>query len=349
MKKVFQGKKILITGHTGFKGSWLSLILKLLGNNVYGLSDNKINSGFYKIIKNKDVFTKEYQGDIRDPKYINKIIGLGNFEIVFHLAAQGLVSVAAKNPENTLTSNILGTFNILNSCNNNKRIKTLIVSTTDKVYAEHNSKNSELFKLGGKEFYSASKASTEHIITAFINTHKRDTLNIGVVRAGNVLGGGDYGKDRLLTDVINSLKRGENIKLRNPQSLRPWQYILDSLMGYLLVAQYCQKQKKDEIFNLNRKLNNQYDVGYLVDTFVKEWSPTRKIKIIHENSSKFYESDVLRIDSTKARKLLNWVPSYNLIQICKNTVLYEKSNNKYDFAVNHISEYLDKYIKKILS
>jgi len=335
----YSAKKILITGHTGFKGAWLSLILKIFGNEIYGLSDNKRKSGIYKVISSKGIFKKEFIGDIRDEKFINKSIKKLKIHSVFHFAAQGLVSEANSNPRNTIETNIIGTYNLLKTCNDNKNIQLLVIATTDKVYENHNYENTEEAKLGGKEFYSASKASSEHIIQAFINTKKRDTLFIGIVRAGNVLGGGDYAKDRILTDIISSLKKGKDIILRNPKSIRPWQYILDSINGYLMVGQYCVENKVDSIFNLNSNENNKNTVLSLATECRNNWGGHIKSEIKIDNSKSFYESNVLTINSEKANKNLKWSARYDLEDICINTIKYEQSRDKYKYLVAHIKHF----------
>ena len=342
MKEFYNKKVILITGHTGFKGSWLALTLSIFGNEVYGLSDNIRKSGIYKVIRKHNIFKKEFIGDIVNENFVNSSLRNLKIDVVFHLAAQGLVSEASANPKKTLSTNILGTYNILNICNKNKSIKLMVIATTDKVYQNHNNKNTEESKLGGKEFYSASKAGSEHVIEAFINTKKRASLNIGVVRAGNVLGGGDYAKDRVLTDIVYSLKQQKNIHLRNPESIRPWQYILDSINGYLMVGYYCALNKTDEIFNLNSKINNKNNVRNLTEIFIKHWGHSN-VKIIYRKNKNFYESAVLTINSNKANNLLGWYPKFDLDQICNYTVGYETSKNKYKYSINHINEFFYNY------
>ena len=261
----WKNRKVLITGHTGFKGSWLACYLNYLGSEVYGLSDSEIISENYERIDKKKIFQSEYILNISDNS--NKLTKVFNqdFDFVFHLAAQGVVSTAKIKPLETLVTNIIGTFNVMNLVNENEKINGLVISTTDKVYSDTANSNLEESSLGGKEFYSASKASTEHIISAFINTISRKDLNIGVVRSGNVLGGGDGGKDRIVTDIINSLKNNEDIYLRNPGSIRPWQYILDSLNGYLMTGEYCVKNNQNEIFNLGSSENNEKKVMDLTE------------------------------------------------------------------------------------
>lgn len=343
LKDFYRKKKILITGHSGFKGSWLASTLYCLEAEINGLSDMSVESGIYKVLKQNKIFKNEYIIDITNEDFVKNILLNNNYDIVFHFAAQGLVSKASEDPKNTILTNVLGTYNVLNATNLNKNIKNLIIATTDKVYDEHNAQNTEVFKLGGKEFYSASKASSEHIISAFINTTKRSDLSIGVVRAGNVLGGGDYGKDRILTDVINSINSNQNILLRNPNSIRPWQYVLDSIFGYLLVCKYCIEHNKCDIFNLNSTVNNKVSVREFVNKLIEIWNVSHEIEIQLNQKNTFYESDILTIDSTKAKNILGWQPNKEISEICENIVAYENSKNKFNWTLNHINEFIDNY------
>jgi CDP-glucose 4,6-dehydratase len=336
----WSNKKVLVTGHTGFKGSWLSQFLKYQEAKVCGLSNYDVISDNYHSM-DKNIFTEEFELDIvSDIKDVESLFLKNEFEVVFHLAAQGIVSTAKANPLGTINSNIVGTFNVLNSINQASNPSTLVISTTDKVYLNTSINNIESDHLGGKEFYSASKAATEHIISAFTNSEKKQDLNVGVIRSGNVLGGGDGGKDRIQTDVIKSLKNGEDIVLRNPKSVRPWQFILDSISGYVLTAQYCNENRKNEIFNLNSKPNNDYTVENLVKAFICSWT-SKKINIIHKNSD-MYESDILTIDSSKANKLLNWKAIEDINSIASKTVKWEKENMKgNNISFLQIEEYLN--------
>ena len=340
-KKFWENKKVLVTGHTGFKGSWLSCLLKYLNCEVTGLSDNKILSDNYKTLNTSEIFSCEKTLDIyRDIDEVKKVMN-SEFDIVFHLAAQGIVSTASKYPLETIKTNVIGTYNILEAANNNEKINTVIVSTTDKVYLHTSKDNIETDQLGGKEFYSASKASAEHVIAAFVNTRKRKNLNIGVVRSGNVLGGGDGAEDRIVTDVISSLKNNADIYLRNPNSIRPWQFIMDSLLGYLLAAQYCNLTNVDEIFNLNSKLNNDRTVKDLAVLIKNKWNSTStQIKTAQSN---FYETEVLKIDSDKANEVLNWSAKEDLDSIASYIVNWEKEILNSD---NKTFEQIDLYFKK---
>ena len=234
------------------------------------------------------------------------------------------------------------TGNILNFVNKIQTVRTLIIATTDKVYLDTDADNTEEARLGGKEFYSASKASSEHIIDAFSNTLKRNNLNIGVIRSGNVLGGGDGAKDRIVTDLVNCLKFNKKIYLRNPNSIRPWQYILDSLNGYLLTAQYCTKNKQNEVFNLNSEINNSYTVLDLTKEIQKSWKSEVSSEIIIQEGE-FYETDVLRINSQKANKLLNWSAIYSVSEIASSIVeWYKLSENEKNASLKLIKDYYNK-------
>ena len=333
----WKNRKVLITGHTGFKGSWLACYLNYLGSEVYGLSDSEIISENYERIDKKKTFQSEYNLNISDNN--NELTKVFNqdFDFVFHLAAQGVVSTAKIKPLETLVTNIIGTFNVMNLVNENEKINGLVISTTDKVYSDTANSNLEESSLGGKEFYSASKASTEHIISAFINTISRKDLNIGVVRSGNVLGGGDGGKDRIVTDIINSLKKNEDIYLRNPGSIRPWQYILDSLNGYLMTGEYCVKNNQNEIFNLGSSENNEKKVMDLTENILKNWNSDKNIEIKQKQNS-FYESEFLRIDSKKANNILGWQPLFDLEMISTAIVDWYKSDND-EITIDQIDEF----------
>ena len=333
----WKNRKVLITGHTGFKGSWLAFYLNYLGSEVYGLSDSEIISENYERIDKKKTFQSEYNLNISDNN--NELTKVFNqdFDFVYHLAAQGVVSTAKIKPLDTLVTNIIGTFNVMNLVNENEKINGLVISTTDKVYSDTANSNLEESSLGGKEFYSASKASTEHIISAFINTISRKDLNIGVVRSGNVLGGGDGGKDRIVTDIINSLKNNEDIYLRNPGSIRPWQYILDSLNGYLMTGEYCVKNNQNEIFNLGSSENNEKKVMDLTENILKNWNSDKNIEIKQKQNS-FYESEFLRIDSKKANNILGWQPLFDLEMISTAIVDWYKSDNE-EITIDQIDEF----------
>lgn len=323
-KKFWENKNILVTGQTGFKGSWLSCILKSFNCKLWGLSDGIIKSDNYRLLGDTKVFEDEFTLDISQPSSELNAILKQRFDFVFHLAAQGLVSVAQQQPRHTINSNIIGTYNILDAINKLSDTPCIIISTTDKVYANPSHDNVEESPLGGDEFYSATKAASEHIIRAFINSQKRTTLNIGIVRSGNVLGGGDGARDRIVTDVMNSLKNNEEIVLRNPNAVRPWQYIMDSLHGYILTAQYCFENKTEETFNLNSEKNNRFTVRDVTKSLVQHWEKNHSNNII-EIPSELNETAVLTINSRKANNLLGWSAIHDVNSITKNIINWEKA------------------------
>jgi CDP-glucose 4,6-dehydratase len=340
MNDSWKDKKVLITGHTGFKGSWLSLILNNFGAKVYGLSLSQ-NNGTYDLLELNKIMESEFFIDISDKKenietYVNKV----NPEIIFHFAAQSLVPYAFENPFETIKTNLLGTFNILDISNNNKDISTVVIATTDKVYLNSEEWNKENSLIGGKEFYSISKVFTEISIENFINLYKRENLNISVVRSGNVIGGGERGERRLLTDLYNSVVNNEPLNIRRKDSIRPWQDILDSLSGYIKVAEYSQKMQKSEVFNLNSRNNNGFTVGQLIELYLEFWD--KKIKINYLEESNLTESAELRLDSSKAEKVLGWKPKISLHESLNRIVKWEKTNLD-EKALNLSKEYINDY------
>ena len=337
-------KNILITGHSGFKGTWLSLILKKLNSRVSGLSKENIYSDIYKSVSNQKIFEEEYFVDISnsDSNELKEIFKKNKYDIIFHLAAQALVPKALNSPLETFKTNVFGTYNILKYCSEFKTSKSIIVSTTDKVYRDSNILNTEDSPLGGYEFYSSSKVSQEMIIESFKKID--EGLIISTVRSGNVLGPGDGGEGRIITDLISSLKNNKNIVLRQPNSIRPWQDILDSLAGYILVAERNSKTKESDIFNLNSALNNEITVIEITKKLIKEWKSD--IEILAENDSEFYESNELRLDSSKAEKLLNWESIHTIDEILEKIVLWEKTGDK-SLKETLSSDQINNFIKNL--
>jgi CDP-glucose 4,6-dehydratase len=337
-------KNILITGHSGFKGSWLSLILSQLGSKVTGISKENTSSDLYNSISNKKIYEEEYFIDISnsESEVLKRVFKENKFDIIFHLAAQALVPKAVKEPLETFKVNVFGTYNILKYSLEYETSKSVVVSTTDKVYRDSSNFNTETSPLGGYEFYSSSKVSQEMIIESFKKLNEE--FNISTVRSGNVLGPGDGGEGRIMTDLIKSLKSNENIILRQPNSIRPWQYILDSLSGYILVAEDNYKKKSSNIFNLNSSLNNEITVLEITQKLIKIWNS--KIKIVTEKSKEFYESDQLRLDSSKAENLLNWESSFSIDEILENIVEWEMLKDK-NLKEKYIMTQIKEYIKNL--
>lgn len=332
----WNNKKVLITGHTGFKGSWLSAIMKQLNAEVYGLS-NIPRKGIYEAISKERVFKEEFFSDINN---INEALRhkLNSIEIdyIFHFAAQSLVGYAYSNPKETLMTNIIGTYNVLDLFNQMDSAQLISVATTDKVYKNPGEINKEDAELGSSEFYSFSKVSVEKLIELFIENQLKKDKFISVVRAGNVIGGGDASRDRLVPDVLRAIDNKEVLKIRNPESIRPWQHILDSLYGYILAFQYSCKKEENTVFNLNSEVNNRFTAMNIIREIEKVWG----VELILDIASTYKEVEQLLIDSGKAKKELNWEANLSISESINLIYQWETSINKFEETQKQISNYL---------
>ena len=339
-KDFWLNKRVLITGHTGFKGSWLLVWLNMLGADVYGLSLSTLNGkSLFAEISNEKVLSKDYFIDIRDIEKLKRTIKEINPDIVFHLAAQPLVRESYKNPLETWSTNLLGSLNLLESLTIMKNNCAVIIVTTDKVYKnmewEYGYREND--QLGGYDPYSASKAATEIAISSWRDSFcsfekKGSNLAIASARSGNVIGGGDWAKDRIFPDVIRSLENDEKIFIRNPKSTRPWQHVLDPLAGYIVLAEklYQSKSQPDKdskniftsAFNFGPDISSNKTVEFLVNEILKYWPGA--IKKNKDVINKFHEAEKLYLQIDKAFNILNWEPIWNLEFSVKRTVEWYK-------------------------
>ena len=317
LKKFWKNKRVFLTGHTGFKGAWFSILLKLLGAKVAGYSLKSCQQpNFFDLVNLKGFIDESTIGDIRDYQKLKSKIKKFSPNIVVHMAAQSLVRYSYEHPKYTYDVNTLGTVNILNILNELSFIKTCLIITTDKVYLNENKKSffKECDRLGGLDPYSSSKASAELVVSSYIHSFlKKKKIFVATARAGNVIGGGDFSKDRIIPDYFRSFKN-KKIYLRSPNSIRPWQYVLDPLYGYLLLLMklYQKKEYKDYSWNFGPKKSNNKSVLNVVNELNSHFNNSVKIVKKPTLSKKYYESSVLRLDSTKAKKTLGWEPKYNL-------------------------------------
>ncbi len=333
-KKLFRNKKILITGFNGFKGTWLSLCLYLLGAKLYGVSlKSKQKNNHFNLLKRK-IFIKEKYFDISNyNKTVNFIIKTKP-DFVFHLAAQSLVFKSIQDPVFNWRTNVLGFLNIMIGLNKLKKKCIAVLITSDKCYKNLNKKilYNENDILGGIDPYSASKASSEILFKSFFETYiknKNKALTVCTARAGNVIGGGDWSKKRLIPDCMKCWLSKKEILIRNPNATRPWQHVLEAVFGYLKLANEMKKNPKLNGESFNFSSNNIKNVSVL--KFLKKIQNKDlniKWKILKNNN--FYESRLLQLDNKKAKKLLNWSSKLSFDETVNLVVEWYKQfkNNK---------------------
>ncbi|MDR2818683.1 MAG: CDP-glucose 4,6-dehydratase [Endomicrobium sp.] len=355
MIDVYKDKKVFITGHTGFKGSWLALWLTQLGAKVcgYALPPNTEPS-IFNILGLEKIIDRHIEGDIRD--FENLSIELNKFspDIVFHMAAQPLVRISYKEPLETYQTNVLGTVNILEVVRRNGKVKALINVTTDKCYKnkEMNIAYKENDELGGYDPYSNSKACSELVTSSyrdsFFNNQdfgkKHNTL-VATARAGNVIGGGDYSLDRLIPDFVKAVQKNQNIVLRNTQAIRPWQFVLEPLSGYMLLGSKLLSLETNyaDAYNFGPEEESIVTVEEVIKKAISFWGKGGYEEDINEHP---HEAKLLKLDISKAKKELKWYPVYNVNEAVKNTIewykAYYEGVNMADFSLNQISIYSNK-------
>lgn len=321
-QRFFSRKKVLITGNTGFKGSWLTFIMIIMGAKVIGLSDCvPTKPSLYEILKLKK-YIKQYFVDICDFNSLKKIIKNEKPDVIFHLAAQSLVSKSFKDPIQTIKTNTLGTATLLEVAKSISHNIKLVLITSDKAY-----QNNEWIwgyrendKLGGIDLYSASKSSAENIIYAYYNSFFKNKKNISlaVARAGNVIGGGDWSDDRIVVDLFKSWKNNTTLYIRSPESTRPWQHVLEPLSGYIKLAMELKSNSiiNGEAFNFGpNQYQNNNTVKNLVDSISSELKKSgKKLKIRFKKNNQLLESKLLSLNCEKAYNLLNWQSKLNYSQ-----------------------------------
>lgn len=352
----FRNKKVLITGHTGFKGSWLSQILLNWKANVTGVAlAPSTTPNLFKLLGiNRNIIN--YFADIRNFKKVKEIIFREKPEIVFHLAAQPLVRDSYDDPLYTFETNIIGTVNVLEAIKEVGGVKSAVIITTDKVYEEKGKAcyYKETDKLGGYDPYSSSKAGAEIVIDSYIKSffNPKDykkfhrTLIISA-RSGNVIGGGDWQKDRIMPDIIRAVfEKEERLIIRNPESVRPWQYVLEPLYGYILLAKKLYEGKKEfsGAWNFGPNNENYLKVKELVEItlkILKTGSYTIK------RDYKKHEAEVIKLDISKAKKMLGWSPVFDIKKTLELTMNWYKSFYNGKDVLNLTNQEIKLFLDKI--
>lgn len=344
---VYKNKKVLITGSSGFKGSWLAIWLQRLGADVYGYSLKPITQKDNFVVANLDKkITQEY-GNINNYKKLKYFVDRVEPDIIFHLAAQPIVKESYVNPLKTLETNIIGTANLFDICKKKSHLKVLINVTSDKCYLnlDENRLFSEDDKLGGKDIYSASKACSEIINYAYYNSFFQESdLSVASVRAGNVIGGGDWQDSRIIPDVIRAIENNKELLIRMPNATRPWQHVLEPLMGYILLASnmFRNPKKFDGAWNFGPSTRKNLTVGELVNRMGSKFK-NLKYKTINND---IYEPNYLRLSSLKAKKKLGWkkvLTDKEMVHLIADWYLHYHEKDVYSLCCEQIDYYLKRY------
>ncbi len=350
---IYKGKKVLITGNTGFKGSWLSVWLNMLGAEVYGYSNEiPTQPSMFEVDGLQKKITHKF-GDIRDRDCLNKYIQEVRPDFIFHLAAQAIVSISYEHPFDTITTNIIGTASVLEAIRNINWQCTCVLITSDKAYdnVEWIWGYRENDALGGKDVYSGSKGGAELTIKCYWNSFIKDMSNIklGVARAGNVIGGGDWAKDRIVVDCIKAFNEGKPVELRCPESTRPWQHVLEPLSGYLNLGWYLFEGKcnNGEAFNFGPRAEQTKTVLKLTQDLAKAWGLNPNNAVSISGNIPFDEATLLKLNCDKALVYLNWHSTLKYEQCVqliaewymsfykeKNLNMYELTNHQIEYYVN---------------
>ena len=351
--KIFKNKKVLITGHNGFKGSWLTIWLSLLGANVVGISLKDTNQDNHFNLVKKKIKVKSYYFDLRKKIKLEKIILQEKPDYIFHLAAQSLVYKSVQDPRFNWETNVIGLLNLLESISKLKNKCYGIIITSDKCYKNLEQKKGykETDILGGIDPYSASKASAEILFYSYYQTfirNKKKNIRLCTARAGNVIGGGDWSSFRLIPDCMKMWLNNKTPIIRNPNSTRPWQHVLEALSGYLLLAIKLTKDEKisGTSFNFSSDKIKNITVLNFLKKINRKW-PNIKWKI--KNKNKFYESSLLQLNNSKAKKILNWEAKLNINETIDFVVNWYKNfsinkQNTFVFSREQIIKFMKKKI-----
>lgn len=343
----WKGKRVLITGHTGFKGSWLSLWLNELNAEVFGYAlEPETNPSLFSQLKLSTLINNNF-GDIRDTNSVANYILKVKPDVIIHMAAQPLVRHSYKDPLYTWQTNVIGTVNLLEAARKLTNRCAIVVVTTDKVYEnlEWNFSYREIDKLGGFDPYSSSKAAAELVVDSWRNSFfkSQDNIRIATGRAGNVIGGGDWSEDRIVPDMIKSLSANEIIRVRNPKSVRPWQHVLEPLSGYLILAEKLFTQDDpvfQSAFNFGPLASNSRTVEELVCYSLNIW-PGEWQKVI--NPTEPHEASLLNISIDKSGAILKWRPKWNFEESVEKTVNWYKALNDGALAESLVREQIKTY------
>jgi CDP-glucose 4,6-dehydratase len=352
-KNIYKNKRVIVTGNTGFKGSWLSQWLVQMDAEVFGISNSiPTNPSLYEVLNLSKKITHKNQ-DIRESEKIRKLIDQIKPDFIFHMAAQSIVSYSYSNPLETINTNLMGTASILDALKKITHPCIAIIITSDKCYENEERIRGycENDRLGGKDIYSASKGSAELIIHAYYHSffkNQESNTRLVSVRAGNVIGGGDWAPNRIVPDCFRAWSKEKSVEIRNPGSTRPWQHVLEPLSGYLSAGQVLHDHSKlnGESYNFGPNSDQNHTVLEVLEKLSLTWD----FKIMHEKfiynkKSSFHEAGLLKLNCDKALHELNWVPALDFEETIQFTAewynrFYQKNQSMVDFTSNQINDYI---------
>ena len=346
---IYNGKRVLITGNTGFKGSWLTMWLLQLGADVYGYSNTVLTRpAMYKVLKLEKHIHQQWE-DIRDSeKFVNYVKKIEP-DFIFHLAAQAIVSTSYKQPLDTITTNVVGTASVMEALRLYDKPVTAVIITSDKAYdnVEWLWGYRETDRLGGKDVYSGSKGAAELVIKSYWHSFlkNKNNLRLGIARAGNVIGGGDWSADRIVVDTIKAFADNQPVEIRSPKATRPWQHVLEPLSGYLRLGEVLYLRETDingEAFNFGPRAGEPKTVKQLVEDIAKIWGIDNPIRI--SGDIPFNEATLLRLNCDKALNLLQWQATLTYEETVRYVAewykaFYEKNTDMYPFTQQQINNY----------
>jgi len=361
IKNMFKDKTVLVTGHTGFKGSWLSLWLTELGAKVVGYALPPPTEPSLFEVLDLDQKITSIIGDIRDIKSLKRVFQKYQPQFVFHMAAQSLVRESYAHPRYTYETNVMGTVNVFEAVRSTDSVRVVLNVTSDKCY-----ENKEWIwgyrendSLGGHDPYSSSKACAELVTAAYrnsyFNPHNYDDhkVSLSSVRAGNVIGGGDWAKDRLVPDCIRALSNNQKIKIRSPQAIRPWQHVLEPLSGYLILAakMYENGREYAGAWNFGPREEDAISVKEVVEKVIKYWGKGSWQDVSHSSSSPLRETKYLKLDCSKARQILGWKPIWGINKALELTVawyreFYDDPTEMDAYTEAQIKEYMKEMMRR---
>ncbi len=346
---LWRSRRVFLTGHTGFKGSWLTLLLRSWGAEVFGFALPPPVEGVFQSAEVAEALSESTYGDVRSLDAVEGALARSGASVVIHMAAQPLVRTSYDSPVETYATNVMGTVHVLEAARKQREVEAVVVVTSDKCY-----ENREWLwgyredeAMGGYDPYSNSKGCSELVASAYRRSFMSDGRGARIAsgRAGNVIGGGDWSRDRLVPDLMRALRAGEETVIRNPDAVRPWQHVLDPVMGYLRLAERllsAEGERYAEGWNFGPDAAAERTVQDVVETAFEAWGEGARWRL--ERGEQLHEANYLKLDSSKARKRLNWTPVWDFEQAIKRTVEWYRAETSgadmHALTLSQIADYL---------